>query len=115
MDNPASAIIVDLVAVAIIIVMVLLFRKLRWFIRIPLATLLGWTVVIAGVALHWRMMWLATETESDRAWVAMHDSGPLTFSWLFGWLFALIIVLLTESAVLLTGVAKRGLRTRNAA
>ena len=115
MDNPVSAIVVDLISVAVIIVMVLLFRKMRWFLRIPLATLLGWPIVIAGVALHWRMMWLATETDADRSWVALHDSGPLAVSLLFGWLFALAIVLLTEGTILLTGAVKRGLRTRNAA
>ena len=115
MDNPLSANVSDLITLMAVVVVAVSLRKLRWFTRIPLATLFGWPIVVVGVAAHWRLLMLSAATQADRAWVAAHDSGPLSFSLLFGWLLALVVVLIVELVLFALGITTRTLGNRSAA
>jgi hypothetical protein len=96
MDNPPLAIAVDVLFIGIISLLAWCLSKLRWFVRIPMAILLGWPIIIAGVALHWHILALSAATPGEAQWVAMHDSGPLAVSFVFGWAYASVVVLAAE-------------------
>jgi len=99
MDNPLSATVVDIVALLAIVLVVVLLQRFRWFVRIPAAALAGWPIIIGTVQLHWHLLFQAAANESERAWVASHDSGPLAVSLLFGWVYALVVALFTEATI----------------
>lgn len=114
MDNPLSASVVDLAGLVAIGLVVVMLRVLRWFVRIPLATLIGWPIVIGVVKLHWHLLMLAAVSQMEQEWIAAHDSGPLVGSLLFGWAYALAVVLVAEGAMLFVGVVIRVLQGHQA-
>ncbi len=97
MDNPPLAVAVDLLAIATIAVIAWYLGRVRWFIRVPLSALIGWPIITGSVSLHWSILAASAITLDESEWVAMHDTGPLVVSALFGWVYALLIVLATEA------------------
>jgi hypothetical protein len=113
MENPPLADAVDLLSVGLIAFIAWRLGKLRWFVRIPLGALLGWPIITAGVGLHWHILWLAAGTPEEQAWVAASDSGPLVMSVVFGWAYALVVVLATEAVrAFILGVRRASLSRR---
>ena len=107
MDNPLLANVVDLLSIGLIAVIAWYLGKWRWFVRIPLAVLIGWPIIIASVALHWRILAASAATPIEAEWVANHDSGPLAVSLVLGWLYAFVVVLATEAIRAIVHLAKR--------
>jgi hypothetical protein len=97
MDNPPLAVAVDLLAVATIALIAWHLGRVRWFVRVPLSALVGWPIFAGFVALHWSILSASAHTPQEAEWVAAHDTGPLAVSAVFGWAYALVVVLMTEA------------------
>jgi len=115
MDNPLLANVVDALSIGLIAVIAWYLGKWRWFVRIPLAVLLGWPIIIAAVALHWRILAASATTPGEAEWVAMHDSGPLAVSLVLGWAYAFVVVLATEAIRAVVSLARRLVLSRQSA
>lgn len=96
MENPPVADAILLVELSIVVVLALTLCKLKWSIRIPMATLLGWPVVAIGTAIFWRVLFDSARTPAEMEYVAAHDGAPVAFAALFGWAYALVVVLAVE-------------------
>ena len=107
MHNPLLANVVDALSIGLIAVIAWYLGKWRWFVRVPLAVLLGWPIIIASVALHWRILAAAAATPVEAEWVATHDTGPLAVSLVLGWAYAFVVVLATEATRATLHLVKR--------
>lgn len=112
MENPSVANAIVILEVVAIAAIVWRLGKLRWFLRIPLATLLGWPVVIICTAIFWKVLAASADTPAEMEWVAAHDSGPLTVTLLFGWVYALFVIVAVELSRGLVAFTRRRAASR---
>ena len=95
-----------------VVLLAVALGDLKWSVRIPLAALLGWPVVAIATALFWRVLFDSARTPAEVESVAAHDGGPVTFAALFGWVYALVIVLEVEVVRALVRHVGRKVRER---
>jgi hypothetical protein len=107
MQNPPLANAIAILEVVVIAAIAWRLGRLRWFFRVPLAALLGWPVVIFCTAMLWEILAASAQTRAESDWVAAHDSGPLAMTLVFGWAYALIIVLVVEMFRALVSAVRR--------
>jgi hypothetical protein len=100
MENPPLAVASDVAAILSIVVISYSLRGIRWFFRLPITTAVGWPILIVGVVIHWQLLADAATTPEAQDWVANHDGGPLAMVAVFGWIFSLVIALVSEIVVI---------------
>jgi hypothetical protein len=107
MENPPVADAILWVELCIIVLMALALGNLKWSIRAPLATLLGWPVLAVGTSIFWSVLFESARTPAEMEYVAAHDGAPVAFAALFGWAYVLGVVLAVELVRGLAGLAWR--------
>jgi len=97
MENPPVAQAIIWIELGLVVFLALALGKLKWFIRIPLASLLGWPVIAVGTVVLWRILADSASTPAEMDYVVAHDGGPIAVAMLFGWIYALVVVLAVEA------------------
>jgi hypothetical protein len=100
MENPPSAVALDIAVILSIVFISYSLRGIRWFIRLPVTAVIGWPILVVGVIVHWQLLADAATTPEAQEWVANHDGGPLAMVSVFGWFFALAIAVASEIVVI---------------
>lgn len=80
------------------IFMVFIFaRNLKWQYRYPITVILGWGIVFVSTVLIWDYSFNCAPTQEIAHEVAMSDGAPVAFSYVFGWVYALILMLIFDA------------------
>jgi len=80
------------------IFMVFIFvRNLKWQYRYLIAVLLGWAIVFISTKLILDYSFHYAPTQEIALDVAMSDGAPVAFSSIFGWVYALILMLIFDA------------------
>ncbi len=88
--------ILRLLPILSIFIVFIFVRNLKWYYRYLITVLLGWIIVFVSVALFWDYSFNYAPTQEIRHQVGMKDGAPVAFSSIFGWVYALILMLIMD-------------------
>jgi len=80
----------------IIQALLLLLRRRAFYIRYPLVLLIGWLVIGASTVMYWDYAHEHAPTEELRMEIGRKDGAPRIFGVVFGWVFALFFMVISE-------------------
>jgi hypothetical protein len=88
---------IRMMPIAAIIISSLLLLKIKWPLRITIVFFIGWVAIFYSTQLFWDYSFNYAPTNEIQREVGLKDGGPRVGSLYFGWVYALIILLVTES------------------
>lgn len=93
-------IITTILAVLPILSLLIIFmfvKNLKWTYRYPIVVIGGWVIVFLSTILFWHYSFNYAPTKEIQQQIAMSDGAPVAFSYIFGWVYALILMLIMDS------------------
>jgi hypothetical protein len=97
---------------AAIILSSLLLLKIKWPLRITIVFFIGWVAIFYSTQFFWDYSFNYAPTGEIQREVGLKDGAPRVGSLYFGWVYALIILLVTESAFFIMRIIVKTVRTR---
>lgn len=79
-----------------IFIVFIFVRNLKWQYRYLIAVLLGWDMVFVSVALFWDYSFNYAPTQEIQHQVGMGDGAKIASSFMFGQVYALILMLIMD-------------------
>ena len=89
--------VLNLLPILSIFIVFIFVRNLKWHYRYFITVLLGWIIVAASVTLFWDYSFNYAPAQEIQHQVAMKDGAPVAFSHIFGWVYALILMLIFDT------------------
>ena len=86
----------SLLPILSIFIVFIFVRNLKWQYRYPIVVILGWVIVFVSVGLFWDYSFNYAPTQEIQQQVVMNDGAPTAFSFIFGWVYALILMLIMD-------------------
>ena len=83
------------------------FRRLPKVIRLTAVILLGWLGLVLLVEWYWNFSIDHAPNQQVAEDLATRDGGPMTFAYVFGWLYVLVYIAIIESGRFMLSWAKR--------
>ena len=89
--------ILRLLPILSIYIVFIFVRNLKWQYRYSIVTIVGWVIVFISTKLIWDYSFHYAPTQEISHEVAMDDGAPIAFSSIFGWVYALILMLIFDT------------------
>jgi len=90
-------VILRLLPIFSIFIIFIFVRNLKWYYRYVIAVLLGWIIVFGSVVLFWNYSFHYAPSPEIQQQVAMKDGAPIAFSFVFGWIYAFILIFIMDA------------------
>jgi len=82
--------------ILLILILFIFVRNGKWQYRYPIVVIVGWAIVFLSTLIILRYSFDYAPTEEIKEVVATQDGAPEAFSFLFGWVYALILMLIMD-------------------
>lgn len=82
--------------ILIILILFIFVRNVKWQYRYPIVVIIGWVIVFLSTLIILRYSFDYAPNEEIKEVVATQDGAPIAFSYLFGWVYALILMLIMD-------------------
>jgi hypothetical protein len=103
---------IRMMPIAAIIISSLLLLKIKWPLRITIVFFIGWVAIFYSTQFFWDYSFNYAPTDEIQREVGLKDGGARVGSLYFGWVYALIILLVTESVFFIMRKIVKSLRQR---
>jgi hypothetical protein len=87
------------------------FRQMPKIVRLPAVVLLGWLGVFLSVEWYWNFSIEQAPTQQLAEDLATRDGAPLTFAYMFGWLYVVVYIAIIEGVRFILAWAQRRLQS----
>ena len=89
--------ILGLLPILFVFIVFIFVKDLKWSYRYPIVIILGWIVIFLSTILlsQYAIDYAPTQEIAEEA--AMNDGAPVAFSYLFGWIYALFLMLIIDA------------------
>ncbi len=79
-----------------IFIIFMFVKNLKWAYRYPIVVIGGWVIVFLSTMLFLHYSFNYAPTKEIQQQVSMSDGAPVAFSYIFGWVYALLLMLLLD-------------------
>jgi len=79
-----------------ILIIFMFVKNLKWTYRYPIVVIGGWVIVFLSTILFWHYSFNYAPTKEIQQQVAMSDGAPVAFSYIFGWVYALLLMVVMD-------------------
>jgi len=88
--------ILGLLPIFFIFIVFVFVKNFKWSYRYPIVVIFGWVVILFSTIVLQEYSFYYAPTEKIAEEVANSDGAPVAFSYVFGWVYALVLMLVMD-------------------
>ena len=90
------------------------FRRMPRIVRLPAVVLLGWLGVFLSVQWYWSFSIQHAPNQQVAEDLSARDGAPLTFAYVFGWLYVVVYIAIIQGIRFILTWAERRFQSSHA-